>query len=65
MHETVGLSGICGLCILGNQYILGGNEPVGLILLYMHLVNYSLLCSRSSVQTILVSCVVVGFFNFL
>ena len=41
MHETMGLSGMCGLCILGNpyMYILGGHEPVGLILLYMHLVN--------------------------
>ena len=24
MHETMGLSGICGLCILGSPYILGG-----------------------------------------
>ena len=24
MHETMGLSGMCGLCILGNPYILGG-----------------------------------------
>ena len=24
MHETMGLSGVCGLCILGNPYILGG-----------------------------------------
>ena len=31
MHETMGLSGVCGLCILGSPYILGGHEPVGLI----------------------------------
>ena len=67
-YETMGLSGMCGLCILGNPYILVGDEPVDLILilLYMHLVNSPLLCSRSSIRTILVSCVAVGsFFNFL
>ena len=29
MHETMGLSGMCGLCILGNPYILGGGRTGG------------------------------------
>ena len=63
MHETMGLTRVCGLCILGSPYILGGHEPVGLILLYMLLGISVLLCNLSSVQPILASCVMVGSFS--
>ena len=61
MHETMGLCGVCGLCIMGSPYTLGGHEPVGLILLCA--LGYLLLCNLHSVRPILASCVAVGSFG--
>ena len=58
MHETIGLSGTWGLCILGTRK--SGQEPDGLILWYIFLGSFCLLCSFNSVRYNLASCVGVG-----